>query len=286
MQRARERPRELKEQCEAELLARLRGERPRITAANAAEWPPPYPPTRTCACKRYVFVPAIAAQHPRRVKKKDPFTCKGNRKDHFVCQSPCSGDPVHFTLSEPHIDPVHVQERLSLMRSYLVSETSELLRWYAQLTGKLWLPWHQLQSKDDAGYIFQLTIFDLECVFEKAFSQWRQLVMQSGYAARQRKARRQAERRSDGGGSGDDDRQLESEDEGEESFHGCDEDGVREGVDEQPTNEFGEIEITEENCDFIHGDLGLHRGEGDAPSGGPEGPGTLPPSAESLPLSL
>ena len=33
----------------------------------------------------------------------------------------------------------------------------------------------------------------------KAFSQWRQLVMQ-----RQRKARRQAERRSDGGGGGDD----------------------------------------------------------------------------------
>lgn len=35
----------------------------------------------------------------------------------------------------------------------------------------------------------------------------------------------------------------------------------------------------------IHGDLWLHRGEGDAPSGGPEGPGTLQPSAESLPLS-
>ena len=81
---------------------------------------------------------------------------------------------MHFILSEPHIDPVHVPERL--VRSYLVSETSELLRWYAQLTGKLWLPWHQLQRKDDAGYIFQLTIFDLECVFEKAFSQWRQLL--------------------------------------------------------------------------------------------------------------
>ena len=66
----------------------------------------------------------------------------------------------------------------------------------------------------------------------------------------QRKARRQAERRSDGGGGGDDDRRLESEDEGEASFHGCDEDGPREGVDEEPANELGEIKITEENCDF------------------------------------
>tara|TARA_B110001452_G_scaffold223802_1_gene197145 strand:+ start:329 stop:469 length:141 start_codon:yes stop_codon:yes gene_type:complete len=37
----------------------------------------------------------------RLCKTKDPFECRGNRNDRFVRHSQCSGEPVHYFMSEP-----------------------------------------------------------------------------------------------------------------------------------------------------------------------------------------
>ena len=54
-----------------------------------------------------------------------------------------------------------------LVRSYLVGETSELMLWYAQLTGKPWLR---------GPFPCTPNIVDIERTYEEAFSQWRRLV--------------------------------------------------------------------------------------------------------------
>ena len=100
---------EERQRAEAALVERLLAERPRLTESNAEQWPPPYPYARRClgdrcACKSYVFNYLLADKYPRRFKAKDPFKCRGGRKDSYVCKSPCSGERVHFTLSEPHPD--------------------------------------------------------------------------------------------------------------------------------------------------------------------------------------
>lgn len=107
-----------RDRAEAALIENLleQAGRPRITPSNAAEYPPPNPYERrcqgdSCACKRPKGLSLLA---PKRViRKKNPFTCRGGRKDRWCFQSPCSGPLVH--------------------------ETSELELWYAQLTGRQWM---------------------------------------------------------------------------------------------------------------------------------------------------
>ena len=77
---------------------------------------------------------------------------------------------MHFTLSEPHPDMTFFQWSEAdrpLVRSYLVGETSELMLWYAQLTGKPWLR---------GPFPCTPNIVDIERTYEEAFSQWRRLV--------------------------------------------------------------------------------------------------------------
>ena len=147
-----------------------------------------------CSCKRYYFNPLNAAQYPRRYKRKDPFACRGNRNDRWCCTSPCNGGSVHFSVSEPYKVSSHSN---TLTRDHLVSETSEVLLWYAQLTGKLWLglPGYRITNPNDRcgervdAYPLTVKIIDIEVTFERAFSQWRHLVMSRGYRARQPKRR-------------------------------------------------------------------------------------------------
>jgi len=96
-------------------------QRPRLTEQNAHEWPPPYPYARRCkgaecACKQYGFLGDVYPSHAQKVrrglaserkrfKKKDPFKCRGNFDDPWVCESPCvpggfnSGD--HNLTTQP-----------------------------------------------------------------------------------------------------------------------------------------------------------------------------------------
>ena len=172
-----------REQREAPLLRRLMAGRPPITKSNAGEWPPPYPFARrcqgeSCACKQYCYNPTIAHIHPKRVKCKDAFSCRSTRKDAFVCESPCSGEYLHLTLSEPMATNEHMDGRI--VRKPMVSETSELMRWHAQLTGGLWPPNCMTfagtrTTASDGSLLFFVNNMDLKVHFEKAFQQWKRL---------------------------------------------------------------------------------------------------------------
>lgn len=181
--------REREEQEEATLLTRLLDGRPRITKENAGEWPPPYPYERrclgeACACMRYSYNRDLD-RNPRRIRKKDPFKCNSTRKDPFACYSPCSGDYVHLVLSEPHECQTHIGGRMT--RTLMVSEKSEIMRWYGQLTGKLWPPrclvWQSAnattygvpQEAPDGSQLFIPSSEDLQKGFEEAFRAWRRL---------------------------------------------------------------------------------------------------------------
>lgn len=175
--------RQERERADAALVERVLAGRPRLTESNAADYPPPYLNARRClgaecACKRYVYHrnPKMDLEFPRRFKTKDPLKCHGSRADRWVCPSPCDGDLVHFSLSELHESdgggrawPGRQFARAgTLVRSRLVSETSELMVWYAQVTGKPWLR---------GPFPCTPTCIDEEVTFERAFSQWRRLVM-------------------------------------------------------------------------------------------------------------
>ena len=63
-----------------------------------------------------------------------------------------------------------------LVSTVLVSERSDLMRWYAQLTGRLWLgkPRHAFARGGDGELLFRATLLAFE-EFEQAFRQWRRL---------------------------------------------------------------------------------------------------------------
>ena len=110
--------------------------------------------------------------YPRRYKKKDPFECSGSRKDRWCCMSPCSGQYVHFTLGEPHEDPSMYSR---IVRSLQVSETSEVMVWYAQVMGKPWCA--------PGPFPRTLSIQGIQVEFEEAFSRWRRLWQRGGESA-------------------------------------------------------------------------------------------------------
>ena len=196
------------QQADTALVERLLAEaqRPMITESNAKKWPPPYPYARRClgdecSCKEYVFNRLIADKYPRRYKKKNPFACRGTRKDPWVCQTPCSGELMHFTLSEPHTTIAWNDGRL--VRSYLVSESSELMLWYAQVVGKPWLR---------GPFPCTPAIIDIEDGFNKAFKQWRRLVD----SAEKSEASTSASVEQEGGEEGEESEDSQDSEEGEE----------------------------------------------------------------------
>ena len=167
--------------------------RPRITAANAVEWPPPCPYERRCkgdecACKQYqffnpCFIDAYKKQlrydplkWTKRIKKKNPFKCEGTRNDPFVRYSPCDGEYVHFTWSEPVKSPWATGDEM--VRFFVPRSDGEIERWYAQLTGE-WLSY----SPTTSG------VLEFDVNYAKAFRQWRRLMLEGAEEA----ARKQAE---------------------------------------------------------------------------------------------
>ena len=95
-----------------------------------------------------------------------------------MCKSPCSGEYLHLTLSEPMATNEHIDGRIA--RKPMVSETSELMRWHAQLTGGLWPPncmtFAEASTKaSDGSLLFFVNMMDLYVHFEKAFQQWQRL---------------------------------------------------------------------------------------------------------------
>ena len=162
------------ERAMAALVERIleQAARPRITAANAEQYPPPYPRERLCegaecACKRYRFNPLIAYYYPRCYKRKNPYLCRGSSKDRWCCESPCSGSELH------------------LPTPCLLSETSELVVWYAQVMGESWL---------GARYPCKVTAYAIDIVFEKAFRQWRKLLDRGDGLTMRREEQRRARR--------------------------------------------------------------------------------------------
>jgi len=96
-------------------------------------------------------------------------------------------------MSDPVEDHTHING--GMIRKWLVSESSELMVWYAQMTGQPWLRGgYQSRGLKCGPFPCSPTFLDIEVTFEKAFSQWRRLVMRGGYQARQRAARRAQER--------------------------------------------------------------------------------------------
>ena len=134
------------EEENAALLERLLRDRPRITPKNAHEWPPPYPFGRhcagaTCECKP----PQNTYQRAMwTLRRRDSKTSKSKNPlstGRFACNSPCTGGYWHLI---ERVERASWRKACSLMSSryfcLYASEGSEPLRWFAQMTGELWLP--------------------------------------------------------------------------------------------------------------------------------------------------
>ena len=136
-----------------------------------------------CACKRYKF--GHWPNEERKFKKRNPFKISGTRKNSFLYESPCNGEYIHLVMSELHEDTTHIGARM--VRTMMVSEKSEVMRWYAQLTGKLWPPrcvcfqtarsdQHGVpQVAPDGSLLFVPMCVDIEVTFLEACREWRRL---------------------------------------------------------------------------------------------------------------
>ena len=134
--------------AQADLVARLLKDRPRITPENAHEWPPPYPLARHCEGAKCWCKPATDFEghlrkyaqslRPRQYRGRNPHRSGGR----FVCDSPCSGPLVHLVTRSERLswdESCSSILRTRVTRLY-ASEESEPLRWFAQMNGSLWLP--------------------------------------------------------------------------------------------------------------------------------------------------